>query len=253
MVTKYIYSNKFDRGGYAADPAATRERFDSIHALMKRMEYIEAKPATMEDIRRVHEERHVQYVQEDDYLFEMALLAAGGCKQAAEIAHGGDPAFALVRPPGHHASAASAWGFCYFNNMSVAIMNLMASGRIDSAFILDFDLHVGDGNINILSPIPTIRIYNPDAENNRNYLELIQQVLDEGGKFDILGISAGFDQYIDDWGGLLKSDDFKSIGKMCKEFSDENCKGRRFAILEGGYNYEDLGKNITAFSDGFKD
>ena len=64
--------------------------------------------------------------------------------------------------------------------------------------------------------------------------------------------SAGFDEYVDDWGGKLTTGAYGEIGAMMKEFSEEHCKGRRYALLEGGYNYNDLGINIHAICEGFR-
>jgi acetoin utilization deacetylase AcuC-like enzyme len=67
--------------------------------------------------------------------------------------------------------------------------------------------------------------------------------------YDIIGISAGFDTYIEDWGGLLATKEYETIGSIIVEGSRE-CRGRRFAILEGGY-HPDLGLNIISFIKGF--
>jgi len=67
---------------------------------------------------------------------------------AAELAIEGKPSFGLIRPPGHHASPDSCWGFCYFNNIAIAIRRLIDEGRVKKALIIDFDLHFGDGTFN---------------------------------------------------------------------------------------------------------
>ncbi|MHA1794111.1 MAG: histone deacetylase family protein [Promethearchaeota archaeon] len=248
---KFIYSPRFNEGEYSHDPAATRERFDSIASvLMQNPSVLEPVPATLDDLLRAHSESHVNQIMRDENLFEIASLAAGGAIMAAKTATTGEPAFAAIRPPGHHASRDSAWGFCFFNNIAIAILKLIADGNIHSAFILDFDLHTGDGNINILSNNANIRIFNPDASSRKEYLEIVENRLNSEHEYDIIAVSAGFDQYIQDWGGLLKTSDFKALGRLVKAFSIDKCKGRRFAILEGGYNYGDLGKNMMAFCDG---
>lgn len=71
----------------------------------------------------------------------------------------------------------------------------------------------------------------------------------EGHDYDIIGVSAGFDTYILDWGGLLETEDYEIIGTMIKEGS-QKCRGRRFAILEGGY-HANLALNIRSFIKGF--
>ncbi len=95
-------------------------------------------------------------------VYDIAALAAGGAIQTAAIGLT-EPCFGLIRPPGHHASAASSWGFCYFNNMAVALEKLYREKKIGTAFILDFDLHFGDGTVNILGRTGIC----DDSESNR--------------------------------------------------------------------------------------
>ena len=72
----------------------------------------------------------------------------------------------------------------------------------------------------------------------------------EGFEYDIVAISAGFDTYVEDWGGLLSIEDYKEIGTIIRKGS-ENCGGRRFAVLEGGY-HPDLRYIIKSFCEGFE-
>jgi acetoin utilization deacetylase AcuC-like enzyme len=136
--------------------------------------------------------------------------------------------------------------------MAVSLLKLHADGKITSAFVLDFDLHRGDGNINILSGKEGFKILNPAGRNERDYLLEITSVLDEAEEYDIIAASAGFDEYVKDWGGKLSTQAYREIGAIMKEFSEKRCGGKRYAILEGGYHYQDLGINIHAFCDGFR-
>nr|MDO8118174.1 histone deacetylase family protein [Candidatus Sigynarchaeota archaeon] len=252
MVVEFVYSHIFDEGEYSSDPAADKARFDRITEYFNaHPDFIEASPAPEADILLAHSESHVEHVKRDGYLFNMACLAAGGAIQVANLAMNHSPAFGVIRPPGHHASERSAWGFCFFNNISVSLLKLVTTNRIASAFILDFDLHTGDGNINILGKKPGITILNPDGGSPEQYIENVKATFEQAPHHDILACSAGFDQYINDWGGLLRTQDFTTIGRLAAKFSEEKCNGRRYALLEGGYNYPDLMKNILAFCDGF--
>ncbi|NMC06288.1 MAG: histone deacetylase family protein [Candidatus Lokiarchaeota archaeon] len=214
-------------------------------------DFLEPTHASMEDIFRVHAASHYDEISGDKYLLDVSLLAAGGAIAAAESGWDNIPAFAAIRPPGHHASPGSAWGFCFFNNIAVAIRKLLAGGKIASAFILDFDLHFGDGTANTFNKVNNVEYFHPDSLVSETFIGDIEERFAEEKEYDILAVSAGFDRYIDDWGRLLKRQDYTIIGKLCKQFSREKCHGRRFAVLEGGYNFPELGANIKAFCDGF--
>ena len=76
--------------------------------------------------------------------------------------------------------------------------------------------------------------------------------MEELKDIDIITASAGFDQGIEDWGNLLSPKDYTELGSIMKEYSEKLCNGRRYALLEGGYNHDVLGKNVDAFCQGFK-
>ena len=249
------------RNAYDRTPAGAPGRLDTAIEILSKhsgYQFVEPPPATDEQILRAHGPRHLDEVRrENDYthqglLYEMAALAAGGAIMTGEIAVEGEPAFGLIRPPGHHASWDSFWGFCYHNNIAVSLLHLKALGKIETAFILDFDLHTGDGNINILGDDKDFVIYNPRGNGDDAYLADTKRALESSPDVDIIVASAGFDQYIDDWGSNLSTDAFRAIGKMMYDFAMERCEGRRYGLLEGGYNFEDLGKNVLAFCEGLR-
>jgi len=253
---KIVFHEDYRDSSYAAgDMAAVEGRMESIMNLLSgQRDYSVIKPveAGIEDVLRAHREDHVSRIRQDEKLFHMALLSAGGAISAAEIGFGGDPAFACIRPPGHHASRASCWGFCYFNNMGIALLKLRSQGRIKSAYVLDFDTHTGDGNMDTLSEYPEIRILNPLSGDRKAYLAEIEENLRGLDGIDMIAASAGFDAYEKDFGKKLKRLDFYLIGRLLKKFSKKLCNGRRFAVLEGGYYQRDLGKNVLAFCQGFE-
>jgi acetoin utilization deacetylase AcuC-like enzyme len=181
--------------------------------------------------------------------YEVALLAAGGAIKAAELAMSGEPAFGLIRPPGHHASPDSCWGFCFFNNVAISVAKLREEGKINRAVILDFDLHFGDGTDNIFGRVLEVDYHHPEDRTRQQFVDGIARFLDRQSA-DIIAVSAGFDRHVDDWGGLLTTEDYQTMGKLVKEFSDRVCQGRRYGVLEGGYNHDVLGKNVRAFVEG---
>lgn len=243
---KVVYHEGYNEV-YSNDPASAPGRIQAVEmALCGKVSFVEPSPATREDILRAHTKEHITSVEREG-VYEIAALAAGGAIKTAQIGLT-EPCFAVIRPPGHHASSGSAWGFCYFNNMAIALEKLKSEGKIKKAFILDFDLHFGDGNVNILGNKGYVNILNPTASSRNEYLKQVQNDLAETDA-DMIAVSAGFDNHEADWGGLLKTEDYKYMGKLVSETARRN-KGGCFGILEGGYNHSVLGKNVLAFVEG---
>jgi acetoin utilization deacetylase AcuC-like enzyme len=132
--------------------------------------------------------------------------------------------------------------------MAVAIEALKQQGRIRSAYILDFDLHFGDGTENILGRKSYVSIHNPGSCDREAYLQEVEREL-ERFPVDLIGISAGFDNHRQDWGGLLLTDDYYAMGRMVRDAARRN-GGGCFAVLEGGYNFDVLGRNALALING---
>jgi acetoin utilization deacetylase AcuC-like enzyme len=220
-----------------------------VEAIESRVEFVRAQPAAQKDIEAVHTQTHIDFIRQSG-LYEIARLAAGGAVQAASIGLA-EPAFGLIRPPGHHASADSSWGFCFFNNMAVALQALKNKGQIKTAYVLDIDLHYGDGTVNILESKNYVRVHNVEASDRQSFLDEIENEL-AGCQADLIGISAGFDNHRDDWGGLLLTQDYFKIGKLVKAAASRS-GGGCFGILEGGYNHQVLGQNVMAMIEGLSD
>lgn len=253
---KIIYSSWFEER-YPTNPVENpdRVRLPADELRGAGYEFVEPSPASLEDIQKVHGLRHIEAVQARG-LYDAATLAAGGAVCAAKLALQAKPVFALIRPPGHHASANRAWGMCFFNNMAIATQKIRPKAK--HVLIIDIDLHFGDGTVSIFRGDKNVKIVNPGAVDlNFDYLRLdssgyLQQVEEAfiGFEYDIVGVSAGFDTYIEDWGGLLRIEDYQEIGCIIREGS-KLCGGRRFAILEGGY-HSDLKLCIKSFLKGFE-
>jgi acetoin utilization deacetylase AcuC-like enzyme len=254
-IVKIIYSRKFEER-YQTNPVENPERvsLSAQELILEGYEFVEPTPAGLLEIAKIHGKEHIEQVRKKG-LFDVASLAAGGAIKAAEIALQGEPSFALIRPPGHHASANRAWGMCFFNNMAIAVQKIRHKAK--RVLIIDIDLHFGDGTVSIFRGDHDVCIVNPGSiDANFDYLNLdvngylkqIENALDNND-FDIVGVSAGFDTYIKDWGGLLGIEDYENIGKIISRGA-QKCGGRRFAILEGGYHPE-LIFNIKSFINGF--
>ncbi len=232
---------------YTHDPAAASGRLNSsIKALESVATFIDAVPAPLSALEAVHSTAHIERVRRQG-LFEIAALAAGGAIQAAMTGLT-EPCFGLIRPPGHHASRDSAWGFCYFNNMAVAIEHLKQQKRIQTACILDIDLHYGDGTVNILGNEPWVTVVNFPEDDRGRYVQKVAAVLADCPS-DMIAVSAGFDNHELDWGGLLHTEDYREIGRLVHLAAQRN-QGGCFALLEGGYNHRVLGDNVLALMQG---
>jgi acetoin utilization deacetylase AcuC-like enzyme len=244
-----VFTHSDFRSVYSSDPAAGQGRIESIvDAISGEVEFEECFPAGQDDILAVHTKSLVQSIERQG-LYNIAALAAGGAIQTAKAGLS-EPAFGLIRPPGHHASADSNWGFCFFNNMAIALEHLKLNGHIKTAHVLDFDLHFGDGTVNILGPKGNVSIHNPDASDRGAYLKEVAETLDSV-KVDIIGVSAGFDNHVEDWGSVLYTEDYREMGRMV-----HNARKRLgigcFALLEGGYNHTVLGINVLEFLRGLQ-
>ncbi len=140
-------------------------------------------------------------------------------------------------------------GLCFFNNVAVSWARLRTKGGISSARVLDFALHFGDGTANISRDVPDLTYFHPEATDRRQFVKSIEDFLSQQ-EAAIIAVSAGFDRHEADWGGMLTTDDYQTIGKLVKGFAEDNCQGKRYSVLEGGYNHAVLGDNAKALLDG---
>lgn len=242
---KVVFHNLF-RSVYDYDPAAAAGRMDCIVDELKgHYEFVVPHQASEKDILLVHSQDHLDWVKERSALYEVALFSAGGAIMAAEMALQGDPAFALIRPPGHHAGRDSCWGFCWFNNVAIAVENVRNKETIRKVIIVDTDLHFGDGTDNIFENNDDVNYYN--VYNIKG----LEQFLSIHKECDLIAVSAGFDKHKHDWGFIYSTEDFFTMGSMISNHARKYCSGRFFAVLEGGYNHHVLGKNVKAMLQGF--
>jgi acetoin utilization deacetylase AcuC-like enzyme len=248
---KIVFHERF-KEVYTTDPAAQAGRMESIIEELKgRFEIVEPIAATYEDLTLAHSKSHIERIKKDSHVYEIATLSAGGAILCAKMAKEGEPSFGVIRPPGHHAGYESSWGFCYFNNVAIAVKKLISEGTIDSALIIDFDLHFGDGTENIFKRSKSVTYFHVPGGESVKQIEALADFLDRAGNYGIMAVSAGFDRGKKDWGGTLEPEDYKSIGEILKLASQKISSGLRFAVLEGGYNHSVLGKNVLSFIEGF--
>jgi len=249
---KVVFHERFYEE-YASDPAAAEGRMEAIVRVLGRdFEFLSPKPASEKDLALVHSQDQIERIKRSRHTYEVALLSVGGAILASQIAWKGDPAFGLIRPPGHHASLDSCWGFCFFNNIAIAVKKFLKEKKVKNALILDFDLHFGDGTENAFQGIPEVEYFSPPGAYGQEYIDSIEKRLERISEYDILAVSAGFDRHVDDWGGFLETEDYRKIGDLVKHYALKHCQGRRLGVLEGGYNHDVLGQNVRAFLEGMR-
>ena len=248
---KIVFHDDFHRS-YCGDPAAARGRLKGAERLLReRFELVDAEPVRIADVARVHTPEQIEAVERERKIYPLALLAAGGTLQAARFALGGESAFALVRPPGHHASPGSCWGFCYFNNVAIAVQTLLDEGAIRTALILDVDLHYGDGTDRHFERRSEVQYLHPEGDCSGEWMDRCRRELDAAEPADLIAVSAGFDRHVDDWGEILETVDYHTIGQWARDWSDAHCGGRApIAELEGGYNHQALAASALALCEG---
>jgi acetoin utilization deacetylase AcuC-like enzyme len=234
------------------------------------------------DVALVHGSKHLSSISNGTFLDAdtpsfpgidaIALISLSGALSAADVALAGEPSFSLMRPPGHHAGKDRVAGFCYLNNLAIAVAGLQKKKPGLRIGIVDFDVHHGDGTESLvygrentafvsLHQFPLypgtgkesrgncINVPLPEGTNGDQYLRAFEPALEAvlASKPDFLAVSAGFDAYKDDPIAGLKLDrtTFKRLGALLA-----GTKLPRFATLEGGYS-EDLPKLVESFLDGF--
>lgn len=202
-----------------------------------------------------------------DGIEDHARRAAGAAIAAAGQARGGEAAFALMRPPGHHATSDQAMGFCYLNSIAIATLHARAEACARVA-VWDFDAHHGNGTEAIVRDRPGVRFCSvhqfpgypgtgvsssgnclnwpvPPHASRPAHLDALQASLEAVVAFkpDLVLVSAGFDAYARDpiTEMSLEVDDFATLGSWLRE-----TKLPAAAVLEGGYS-PDLPRLVAAF------
>jgi acetoin utilization deacetylase AcuC-like enzyme len=271
---------------------------DADEVISKKLTRITPKAAPNTEIARCHQEdliyhleslceRGESYVDVDTRIspesFEVARFAAGAALAAVDAAmsENGSRAFALIRPPGHHATVTTAMGFCLFNNAAIAARYAQAKYSVERVLIIDWDVHHGNGTQDIFWTDPTVFYFSthqypyypgtgstgergahkgegftlnvplPAGTPAHDHRQAFHDALHEiAGKFppDLVVVSAGFDSRRGDpLGGLMLDDsDFSEMTKDVLRIAEKHGAGRVVGLLEGGYNLDLLGGSVKS-------
>ena len=270
---------EYKEEGHPESPERVKRSVDLLRK--KGFSFVSPSPASEEDLKMVHNEGLIKKVRGEKFfdpdtpnlhnIYSYALLSAGGAILAAESSMTGKNSFSLMRPPGHHAGKENLGGFCYFNNMAIAVAKVLR--RDKKVAIFDFDGHYGNGTAEIfLGKEKVIYIslhqkyaypgsglcsvgncYNFPLEpgtGEKKYLKKLEKAVFLINEFepDLIAISAGFDGYFDDplLDLRLTKYTYKKIGEMLKDIRKPT-----FSVLEGGYS-KDLPSCIYMYLKGIE-
>jgi len=280
MITrmKIIFSEKcLEYGsGHIEGPKRVRRAYEILKE--RGYEFLTPEPVSEENLLKVHDAEYIQMLKEGlvadadtpayENIYEYARLATGGAILATKV-----KGFSLMRPPGHHAGRrgialnASTKGFCYLNNIAIAVKYLDKP-----ALILDIDGHHGNGTQEIFAGDEKVTYvslhrhphypgtgYTSEANclnfplradcGDDVYLKTLDAALSgvDMSKIEVVAVSAGFDTHAGDLASLgLTEKGFIEIGKRIASLNKPT-----FFILEGGYSGENIGKDMDELLKGF--
>lgn len=269
--------------------------------LMDKLNLLPPRAATIDELAAVHAPEYISKIRNQSERgggwldhdtvtspgsYNAALFAAGGTISAVDAVMNREvnSSFALVRPPGHHATCWQAMGFCLFNNMAVAAKYALANFDIKRILIVDFDVHHGNGTQDTFYADPHVLYFSTheypfypgtgsidetgarDGEGftvnipllagwgDDEYQKVFEDILAPVAKrFEpqLLMVSAGYDAH---WADSLASmqlsiSGFARLVEIIKTLADMLCQGRMVFVLEGGYNLEALSLSVAASLD----
>ena len=299
VVTDKAYLKHFGGRAHPERPRRLEALLTMTETIHRRdLKFIAPRPATIAEVETCHWPDYVARMHEtaqvDRYDFDpdthtcsdsyaTALLAAGGVITAAEAVLDGaaDNAFAIVRPPGHHALPNRAMGFCFFNNVAIAAEWLMRARGLKRVMIVDWDVHHGNGTQDIFYESSEVLYFSThqyphypgtgslqeigygaglgfnvnapmaaewgDAEYMRVFDRFLAPIARQF-KPEFILVSSGFDAHYRDPLASMKvtEDGFRMMTRRVKRLAAEVCGGKFIAALEGGYDIEGLTNSTRA-------
>jgi len=303
MTTGYVFHPIYLEHNIPGHPER-RERLQrimgslEISGTLARLTSIEAWPIDLELLSTMHDPNYIKLVERvsesgggmldpDTYVnahsYEAALMAAGGLINSVEAVLLGqvDNAFALVRPPGHHALRDQGMGFCLFNNVALAAQYAIEKHNLSRILIVDFDVHHGNGTQDAFyersdvlyfstHQYPhypgtghwkergrgegegyTVNVPLPYGVGDEGYTQVFKEVLlPLARRYNpgLILVSAGYDaHWADPLAGMrLSTAGFYHLTTILVSLAEELCQGRLVLTLEGGYDLAALSHSVLA-------
>jgi acetoin utilization deacetylase AcuC-like enzyme len=301
MATGYVYDPVYLEHDLRGHPE-NQQRLKKILSILERHDTLErlvnvpAVPITQERLERAHEPHYIEQVRRvaqqggghldaDTYVrsasYDAALMAAGGLVEATRAVLDGElnNAFALVRPPGHHALRGRGMGFCLFNNVAIAAHYALAERGLDRVLIVDFDVHHGNGTQDEFEADPTVMYvsthqypYYPGTGywsetgsgegegsiinvplgggvGDQGFARIFQEIVAPAAwhfQPDLILVSAGYDAHWDDPLAYMQLSigGYAAIAQALKDLAEDLCGGRVVFTLEGGYHLDALAYSV---------
>ncbi len=277
-----IYNPKCSEYGHGFSHPEVPVRVTKTAEFLKEKgcKFIEPEQASEKDLLLVHSQSLIDRIKSGEgssdspnkngKMFEYAKLSAGAALEV--LNHLDDTCFVLTRPPGHHAGRDFFGGFCYFNNIAIAVEK--AKEEYNKIAIIDFDIHHGNGTQDIFcsdenvcylslhfSPFyPHTGTYSIGEHcinylitnsSREDYMRKFDKVMKKIKKInpDLIAVSAGFDTYAGDLLSqvYLKKEDYSEIGETVASLEKPV-----FSVLEGGYS-DDLPILISNYIQGLSE
>ncbi|NIP38080.1 MAG: histone deacetylase [Candidatus Dadabacteria bacterium] len=259
--------------------------------IINNLTILKTRDATKQEICAVHTEKYFnriastkgkakvfldQDTSTNPFSYDAAVRASGGVLQAIDeiMDKEIDTAFCIERPPGHHAEADRAMGFCLFNHAAVGVGHLLNKG-LKKVLIIDWDVHHGNGTQHIFEASNNVLFFSTHqfpfypgtgaitehgmdegkgytvnvplsaGMGDKEYIKIFHEILVPAAKQfspEFIIVSAGFDSYVNDpLGGMnVSADGFSRLTEIVINLSEHLCDGRLLLLLEGGYNLTGL-------------
>jgi acetoin utilization deacetylase AcuC-like enzyme len=301
MTTAYVYDPVYLEHDMPSHPENKR-RLERTMALLEeqgtleRLTALKPSPISMERLLRNHSQGYIDQVHQvserggghldpDTYTnsrsYDAALVAAGGLVDAVEAVLDGqvDNAFAMVRPPGHHALTSRGMGFCLFNNVAVAARYVLEEKGLERILIVDFDVHHGNGTQDSFYEESSVLYFSthqypyypgtghwqeigkgegqgytanvplPGGVGDKGFQRIFDELLyplAERYQPQLILVSAGYDSHWDDPLAMmgLSIAGYTDLARTLKAMADDFCEGKVAFTLEGGYHLEVLSHSI---------